>query len=297
MRYMMIIMFILSSTMVLGATAGELTIVEHFDLCDSLRINVTGDFVIDSNEYELISCDETINNSWYCECYDDYDLVIDTELNTINNYTFEIRVNSSYEYSEIVKKRSSNSDSSNGETYYPPKVTQDITKFFIFENYREPFLLNGESHSMKILNLSLNKATLEFRSTPVILDITLHESKIIIINNTTLNITLKSIRKNSVEILIQEIVEKRPELIGNATGIINNTEWIEFITIENDTIEEPKDDIILLNNSALFNNVVDEPIVEEEQDYTYLIIGILALGFVLTMIGIWFYFRGKNGNN
>jgi len=76
---------------VYAAYGGDTVSLHSFDECVHLTVNVTGNLNIDSNEYWLHNCTETEPNLWFCHCeYSSFDLVMTTQVNTINNYTFYI---------------------------------------------------------------------------------------------------------------------------------------------------------------------------------------------------------------
>jgi len=76
---------------VYAAYGGDIVLIHSFDECVHLTVNVTGNLNIDSNEYWLHNCTETEPNLWFCHCeYSSFDLVMTTQVNTINNYTFYI---------------------------------------------------------------------------------------------------------------------------------------------------------------------------------------------------------------
>ena len=71
--------------------AGEEFTIHHFDRCHSLEVNVSGDLRIDDGEYWLIGCEEVAENSWHCDCSNNYDLRMKTTIRTVNSYDFSIR--------------------------------------------------------------------------------------------------------------------------------------------------------------------------------------------------------------
>jgi len=79
---------ILSSTSVFSMYAGNTEQLISIDNCQGqIEVNVTGLYNIEQGEYELKYCIETLNNSWICDCPE---ILLVTQLNTINNYTFNI---------------------------------------------------------------------------------------------------------------------------------------------------------------------------------------------------------------
>lgn len=79
-------MFFFLVPLVFAIYGGEQNIT-HYDKCFNLSINVSGLEPIDSGEYSFVNCNQTSNNYWFCKCYDNYDLVMQTQPNTLNNYS------------------------------------------------------------------------------------------------------------------------------------------------------------------------------------------------------------------
>jgi len=84
------------------------------DKCDLLYINVSASLPINDTEYYIKDCTETSTNYWSCNCYDDYDIILQYKINTINNYTLSIE-------SKVAQYRSSSGGSSH--RYY--KIIED----------------------------------------------------------------------------------------------------------------------------------------------------------------------------
>lgn len=64
--------------------------VHSFDKCSDLFVNVSGSLVIDEGEYALRDCYVLEDEYWYCPCSNNYELILDVQLATINDYTFEL---------------------------------------------------------------------------------------------------------------------------------------------------------------------------------------------------------------
>lgn len=99
--------------LVMGYSAGNETIVSHFDICESLVVDVTGELNIIDGEYWLLNC-TNLNNSnvWDCNCTDEYTLMLQTLTNTVNTYTFEM----DYEYIAEEQEDSDDDSSSSGSS-------------------------------------------------------------------------------------------------------------------------------------------------------------------------------------
>ncbi len=81
--------------------AGNNNTITTIDKCNNLYVNVTGVLPIEPSEYNFLQCELIDNNSWYCDCHDNYNLDIELNLRAYNNYTFNIK----YDY-EITTTRS-----------------------------------------------------------------------------------------------------------------------------------------------------------------------------------------------
>lgn len=75
----------------------------HFDKCDELRVNITGNLTIDEGEYTILNnCTKNQTNYYICDCNDNYDFNVTFKTNAINNYTFYFN----YDYSKEVGQNS-----------------------------------------------------------------------------------------------------------------------------------------------------------------------------------------------
>ena len=89
-KLIFIIILILSVQIVAAIYGGEKETIQHFDKCSGLNVNVAGALPINKTEYNLLNCSETNENEWECNCYDGFDLIMETKINTINNYSIEM---------------------------------------------------------------------------------------------------------------------------------------------------------------------------------------------------------------
>jgi hypothetical protein len=138
-----IFIVLLNALFVVAGPAGTYEVVHHFDKCNTIRVFVEGEYVINNNEYSIINCTETSNNSWFCECDNNYDLILLTDIQTKNNYIFSIN----YNYSIESSSRSRSSHSSRGFDYIPEfnitkvnKTDDNITKDIIFKEEKIPII-------------------------------------------------------------------------------------------------------------------------------------------------------------
>lgn len=97
---MAIIMFLCLATPVYGLVAGNSETVLHFDNCVSLTVEVSSVLGIDEGEYNFTGCSQVENNTWSCDCYAGYDLVINTDVRTVNNYSVAVTYVTTVTYEE-----------------------------------------------------------------------------------------------------------------------------------------------------------------------------------------------------
>ena len=84
------IILIVLSFQAIASFAGEDQKLITLSSCKNLFVNVTAIDTIDTGEYSLINCTEIATNYWFCDCTDNYDLYLSTQINTLNNYTFNL---------------------------------------------------------------------------------------------------------------------------------------------------------------------------------------------------------------
>ncbi len=108
---LLVTMLLLSTSVFSAAPLLNTKTIYNFDKCDDLSVDVKGAYTIDDNEYTLVGCNETSENSWVCNCSNGYDLLLSTDIRTINNYTFLITYNYSDEIETVVDSGSRSSRS------------------------------------------------------------------------------------------------------------------------------------------------------------------------------------------
>ena len=89
-------LIIFTTSLVLGSFGGESILLYSFEDPSIIEIEVSAEQIIDQGEYSLRDCNEIELNEWRCITTEPFDLILDTELNTVNNYSFDI----TYYYSE-----------------------------------------------------------------------------------------------------------------------------------------------------------------------------------------------------
>ncbi|MFP4524113.1 MAG: hypothetical protein ACLFO2_02220 [Candidatus Woesearchaeota archaeon] len=84
---LLLLMLPLSNALLAGSTS----VVEEFERCEDLYVNVTAELDIDPGEYSFVGCDkEDGTEHWHCDCHDDYSLEMSLLPNTMNNYTLDM---------------------------------------------------------------------------------------------------------------------------------------------------------------------------------------------------------------
>ena len=102
-------MFILIPS-ALALNGGE-TWIYHFNECDELRVNITGNLIIHDGEYTIHNdCSETYENYFICNCSNNFDFNVSFKVNAVNNYTFEFN----YDYTKEVIEETITTSSSGG---------------------------------------------------------------------------------------------------------------------------------------------------------------------------------------
>jgi len=89
MKHNFFLIFILIVPLAAAPYGGDSGTVLTIERCDTLSVTVTSDFPIDPGEYNLQGCTEVSENYWECECHDNYDLIIETQPNTLNDYEIQ----------------------------------------------------------------------------------------------------------------------------------------------------------------------------------------------------------------
>lgn len=180
MYIMVMMMLILTSSLLLAndtqnIIAGNTETVISLKQCEHISINVTGTETIIPGEYTLLNCTEQQTNYWVCNCTNDYELNIQTKLNTYNTYTLNI----DYDYTYIQQPTRSNS----GGYYSTFTITNNI--------------INATSINDTIKNNTIENNTIKNDSLNNYVTQTLVDDNDIIINDTSINDT--SINDTSIK--------------------------------------------------------------------------------------------------
>lgn len=120
-KTILIMVFILCLPLIYSLHGGE-TWSYHFNECDILRVNITGNLTIDEGEYTILNnCTKNQTNYYVCDCDDDYDFDVTFRINTINNYTFVFN----YDYSKDVEPSKGGGGGGGGSSRRTKVCTQD----------------------------------------------------------------------------------------------------------------------------------------------------------------------------
>lgn len=140
-----IFMIVLLSSLVFAMFGGESEVIETFENCENLTVDVVGEQQIDSGEYWFEDCEgNTDENIWYCECLDNnFNLILSTQPNTVNTYNFTIM---------YVVETESDKDVSNIEVLNNDIIVKDIS----YSGDIIKLNLSGSGNKTIRINVSVN---------------------------------------------------------------------------------------------------------------------------------------------
>lgn len=127
-HFYMIIIFILSTSMVLSISGGSTYELINVKNCvDNITITlINSTNIVEDNEYNLTPCIQN-GTEWVCNCSSVY---INTQINTINDYTFKID-STIIEYTEEISNKQNKGKSSSSGGGYPNIYIQNNNKLNI----------------------------------------------------------------------------------------------------------------------------------------------------------------------
>jgi hypothetical protein len=106
------------------------------------------------------------------------------------------------------------------------------TNLTLFQNVNSGFIFGGITHSLRVLNFTNDSAWVEARSEPQQFSFKIGESKLINVNNSILNLTLKNILGPRVYFNLAKLIiislqnnsrNESTDIIENKTEIVNKT--------------------------------------------------------------------------
>jgi hypothetical protein len=234
----LISMLILSLSIVSAAPAGDTVLIHRFDECINLIVDVEGSLNIDDGEYQLEGCDNTFNNTWYCDCNNNYDLLLTTNIKTLNNYTFYMLNN--YAEVPIIETYTGGSK----KTILKQDETSELNVRGTSKYY---FYLNDTKHSIQFINKTNDDYIFVIRSTPVYVSLKEGEYKLVSIDGNVINISIDKISYTYKRLNVT--------LINNA--LVNDTSYDEVVDVIIAPVETEDDDVIVVEQPV-------EPPVEEQ---------------------------------
>lgn len=98
------------AAIVMASYGGETVYIGTVPECINTTIEVSGSINIDNGEYSILNCSEVMNDTWFCNCTDVFDIVVKTNASTINNYSFDF----TYWHTEIENGQVTQSRGSSG---------------------------------------------------------------------------------------------------------------------------------------------------------------------------------------
>ncbi len=204
-----------------------------FENCNDLVVNITADNGIDEGEYSILSdCIETSNNSYSCECEDNYIFNMSFAINAVNHYT--LTSNQEYVYyvddGVVESSGSESSGSSGGGGVAPPKeiavkINDKQTKVILSQGKVYTFIVGSVTHKIKLDKLYMDRATITIESEPQTATLYVGDSKEFNLDSGVIEVTLNRIKGGTAVFLVD---------------LIEEAELLDDIIIEGDltTIEE-----------------------------------------------------------
>ena len=257
---------LLSINVVNAESLGNTRTIYTFEECDELRVDVEASYPIDDNEYAFIGCDEISEDSWYCDCWNDYNLILTTDLRTKNNYTVIMTYNYSTTVDAVVRHSGGNSNI----IYIPTVNIDESILIYLRSSTLKYFYLNKSKHSVKFIEQAGDEYKFLIHSNPVSFNLKVNESKILDIDGSKLNASLIKVNgANKVLDLVlltdaqgvyiedepsiaETIIDIKKNESGNETfvekgesefGNDNNT-YTDIAFNDNDVVLDDKDDVI-----------------------------------------------------
>ena len=287
---LLVILVIIPS--VIALHGGE-TWLYHFDECDELRVNVTGDTTIDKGEYTIHNgCDETGENYWECDCYDDFDLNVSFEINAVNDYKFEFN----YDYTKEVIEDDDSSDGGGGGssggsgTVIYNKLCGNVSEKTIRICLTQGQGYNLTSGHLIILNkLYYNRVVVTLSSEPQTATIYLGQSKAFNLDTKMMNVTLDGIKGGTAILLVEDVVK---DVVEEPIEIIED----EKIT---DTAEKGEETISIPPTTPIGTQPIKLSNWKVVIALLFIILAIILLAGLIIwgVILITRYIKKRNGGN
>lgn len=271
---LMIILFFIPSVNAISISGGE-TWVYNFPECDELRVTIIANLTIHDGEYTILNDCEGGNNSFVCDCTNDFDFNVSFKINTINSYTFDFN----YDYSrEFVETVSGSTGGGGGGIFSKHLRTGIPFKAVLVSNLDSYFYFNGVEHTMKVINYTENHIELSITSEPLTVKLTLNETKEIDFEDGILRIYFLKIKRNVVTLMLTSLEKPIKEI---KTITISEVEEIDDLMIIDESLDEIAEE-------------VDVILAEEEEKKSspvWVILGIV--GTIILLVIVFFYMIPK----
>ncbi len=271
-----ILMFAVMAQMAIAVYGGE----EHsyvFENCNDLVVNITANKGIDEGEYSVLSdCTETSNNSYSCDCEDNYIFNMNFAVNTVNHYTLTSNQEFVYYVDDGVVESSggASSGSSGGSSVAAAKeiavkINDKQTKVSLSQGKTYNFSVGNNIHTMKVDKLYMNKVTITIESEPQTATLYVKGTQRFNLDSGVIEVTLQEIRGGAAVFMVEKIEKE---------------DLVDDVTIERDltAIEETQ-----VNGTAK----VTVQVIEGKLN-PFVVYGVPAFGF-LVLIGLVLLFNKK----
>lgn len=288
-----LIMLTIIAPIVLGqdiTVAGSDFLIYESEDCKYINVEVNGTETIDAGEYSLLGCEETETDFWKCTCDNGYDLIVSTELNTINNYTFKIE-----EYRTKSTSSSSSSGGGGGSSYILRINDNETKNAYIYRSGLKYVYFNEDRHSIRFKEQINDTYVFEIRSDPITLELQKGENKTIKVGDEMINIKLL-IASNTYYLLeISNLVDEPVTTTTTTTTSSTTTTTLEDTIIdEPEDYIEPEDDFDISGAPAATTTTTTTLAVEKDfymkKDLKWLLLG---LGCVLIIILLLMTYKKK----
>ncbi len=186
-----------------------------FENCNDLVVNITADNGIDEGEYSILSdCIETSNNSYSCECEDNYIFNMSFAINAVNHYT--LTSNQEYVYyvddGVVESSGSESSGSGGGGGVAPPKeiavkINDKQTKVILSQGKVYTFIVGSVTHKIKLDKLYMDRATITIESEPQTATLYVGNSKEFNLDSGSIEVTLRKIKGGTAVFIVDDLTE------------------------------------------------------------------------------------------
>lgn len=215
-------MFILSIQIAFAMFGGESEVIYSFEECLNLTVNVNASLHIDDGEFSFLNCSKINQSYWFCNCSNNFNLVLTTKPNTVNSYSFDIFY---YAYSKPIEEEQTfggGSSSSGGSGAFTIRFLSNQSRVLMLNLYAvSRFWIDGGQHTIKVIEVGDGWINLIIESEPKNITLYINESQEIQLGNETLELTLRYIRGKISFIEFKKV--SKPAIKEMPIEIINET--------------------------------------------------------------------------